>query len=241
MTGRDSERQQILDDIARTYRSYRESGRQRLWDASNPGYSRIQRDRNAALVSLIRRSTTTGGNVLDVGCGSGGLADLVRMVMGDVSWTGVDLLPDAITEAREARPWARWIEASVDRLPLADASFDVVVASTLFSSLPTSELEHRTAAEIARVIKPGGWVVWYDLRYDNPRNSAVHGLTPSAVSRLFPNWRIELASITLLPPLARRLGMATPVLYPVLHALAPLRSHLVGRLQRTPTAIDTDA
>jgi len=38
--------------------------------------------------------------------------------------------------------------------------------------------------------------------------------------------------VTLLPPLARRLGPATPLAYPVLAALPPLRSHLIGLLRK---------
>jgi hypothetical protein len=38
--------------------------------------------------------------------------------------------------------------------------------------------------------------------------------------------------MTVLPPIARRLGVTTPLLYPMLEAIPVLRSHLVGRLQR---------
>lgn len=235
MSGSRPEREEALESIRRTYRSYREAGRDRLWDPANPGYARMVRDRDRALVDLIRRSLPPGGSGLDLGCGPGDLADLVRSKLSEVSWTGVDLLPEAIAEARALRPWATWIEASVDRLPLADRAFDVVVASTLFSSLPTPSLESDVAAEIARVLRPGGWLIWYDLRYDNPRNPHVHGITADAFARLFPTWRSELGSMTVLPPLARRLGRFTPAAYPVLEMIPPLRSHLVGRLER-PTS-----
>jgi len=39
---------------------------------------------------------------------------------------------------------------------------------------------------------------------------------------------------TLIPPIARRLGPTTPVLYPILESIPFLRSHLIGRL-RCPT------
>jgi hypothetical protein len=40
-----------------------------------------------------------------------------------------------------------------------------------------------------------------------------------------------MRSITVVPPIARRLGPLTPVAYPILHAVPPLRSHFVGRLR----------
>ena len=134
-------------------------------------------------------------------------------------------------------PWAEWIEASADRLPLSADRFDVIVAETLFSSLPTPSLERGVANEIGRVIAPGGRLVWYDLRVGNPANSAVHGIDRSRLVQLFPGWTLELSSMTLLPPLARRLSTLMPVLYPLLERLPVLRSHYVGVL-RPPAGAD---
>ena len=47
----------------------------------------------------------------------------------------------------------------------------------------------------------------------------------------FPDWALDVRSTTLAPPIARRLGALTPVVYPMLVALPPLRSHLIGRLR----------
>ena len=123
---------------------------------------------------------------------------------------------------------------SADALPFEDRAFDVVSAITLMSSLPTDRLESDTAREIARVTRPGGWLIWFDLRYDNPTNPAVHGIDRRRLEPLFPGWAQELRTSTVLPPLARRLGPSTPFLYPLLELVPPLRSHLIGRL-RCPT------
>ena len=232
MTETHSEREEALERIRQTYRTYRGARREQLWDLANRGYARMSRDRDRLLVDLVRRSLPAGGSVLDIGCGPGSLADLVRAAVRGVRWTGADLLPEAISEACGQRPWATWLEASADDLPVDDAAFDVVVASTLFSSLPNRQLEQGAAAEVSRVLKPGGWLVWYDLRYQNPSNPHVHGITAAALAGLFPKWRRELRSVTLIPPVARRLGWLTPVAYPLLEMLPTMRSHLVGRLER---------
>ncbi len=65
-------------------------------------------------------------------------------------------------------------------VPLDDASVDVVVARVLFSSLPSARLEAAVAAEIGRLLRPGGWLVWLDIRYSNPANPSVHGVRPIA-------------------------------------------------------------
>jgi len=185
-------------------------------------------------VELLRRSLpATGGRVLDLGAGDGRLATVARdaELPFDV-WVGVDLDPDAVSVASDSLPWATFVEASGDGLPFEASSFDVVVASTLFSSLPSSALEASVAVEIARVLEPDGWLVWYDLRYHNPANRAVHGISVGRLRQLYPSWRLELRSMTLIPPLARRLGPFTRWLYRPLEMLVPLRSHLIGRLGR---------
>ena len=222
-----------LERIRQTYQRYDDEDRARLWDARNPGYARMVADRERRLVALLEESLpASGGAVLDLGCGTGDLAESARSGGIAAAWTGVDLRSEAIAHAAATYPWATFVEASGDALPFADASFDVVVVSTLFSSLPSATLERAVAAEISRVLRAGGWLVWYDLRYDNPRNPAVHGLDARRLRELFPGWAMDLASVTLLPPLARHLGPATRVLYPALHLIPALRSHLIGRARQ---------
>ncbi|MFZ5723574.1 MAG: putative RNA methyltransferase [Pseudomonadota bacterium] len=82
--------------------------------------------------------------LLDIGCGEGWYTGALRTVAADV--TGLDLSKDAVRLAAKQHPGIRWLVAGSSALPLADASMDVV--TSLFSPLP--------AAEIARVLKPGG-------------------------------------------------------------------------------------
>jgi SAM-dependent methyltransferase len=230
----DQHRDRELAAIRETYERYEREGRYRTWDRRNPGNARIERDRDRALVDLLRRSlATTGGRVLDLGMGDGHLAEVARSADLPIgSWTGVDLDPRAVEAAAAAAPWAHFVEASGDRLPFEAASFDAVIASTLFSSLPSRHLEGAVAAEIGRVLGAGGWLIWYDMRYGNPSNASVHGIGRGGIRDLFPGWHLELRSITLMPPIARRLGPATGPLYGLLERVPFLRSHLIGRLRR---------
>lgn len=221
--------------IREVYRSYEEGGRDRIWDMRNPGFARLSHDRDLRLRDLLARSLPGGSaSLLDIGCGDGSLLSNVGQRWPDVRLAGLDLQPERIEEARANAPDAHLVVGSADALPFNDDAFDVVTAITLMSSLPTDRMESDAAHEIARVTRPGGWLVWFDLRYDNPSNPAVHGIGGSRLATLFPGWAQELRSTTLLPPIARRLGRSTPVLYPILELLPPLRSHLIGRL-RCPT------
>ncbi len=226
------DRERELEQIKARYADYERSGRYDLWTLDNAGFDRLVRDRDRRLMDLIRRSLPAfGGQVVDLGAGSSRLAGVARTVSMPGTWLGIDIDPAAVADARNAYPWAEFVVASADQLPLADGSVDVVVASALFSSLPSPAFDRAVAREIGRVLHSDGWLVWYDLRYDNPRNAGVHGIGRRALSELFPGWASELRSLSLLPPVARRLGPLTPIAYPVLHAIPPLRSHLIGRLR----------
>jgi ubiquinone/menaquinone biosynthesis C-methylase UbiE len=133
-------------------------------------------------------------------------------------------------------PWASLAVARAEHLPLADASADVVVASTLLSSLPDTSLREAAAREMARVVRPGGRVVVYDLRYPSPRNRAVHRVSAAELRRLFPSWRMRAHSLTLMPPLARSFLGATPRRYRLLSAVPVLRSHIGVVLVRPKAA-----
>jgi SAM-dependent methyltransferase len=237
VSSHDGDRAQQLAAIRATYARYADSGRDRIWSNENRGFRRLLQERDARLLELVRASLPAGGAVLDAGCGRGELASLIHEHRPDVAWTGIDLLDESIAAAREAAPWARWVVGSADDIPVPDGSIDVAVAVTLFSSLPSAALERAVAAELARVLKPGGWLIWYDLRHNSPGNNAVHGLDRHQVSRLFPGWQSELETATLVPPIARRLGSFVPVVYPLLSAIPLLRSHLLGRLRRPPRPV----
>lgn len=225
---RDADLQAIRD----TYDRYAEVGRARLWDEHAPGYARLAAELQTSLLSSLSSSIpSAGGRLVDLGCGDGSLAGEANIVE-PTEWIGVDLRPEAISTARERFPDLKFIVASADAVALDAASADVVVARLLFSSLPSAELEAAVAEEVARLLRPGGWLVWLDLRYANPTNRAVHGLSRARIARLFPGWKQELRASGLLPPLARRLGRTTRVAYPAFSLLPMLRSHLVGRLQR---------
>lgn len=52
----------------------------------------------------------------------------------------------------------------------------------------------------------------------------------SGPQRLFRDFHMDLQRITLLPPVACRLGPAMRLLYPVLAAVPPLRTHYLALL-----------
>ena len=128
--------------------------------------------------------------------------------------------------------------ADARSLPYSDESFDVVVAFTVFSSILELEFARQVAREMCRVLKPGGVVVHYDFQYNNPWNRNVRGVKRAEVENYFDGVHGGWKRLTLFPPLARRLGIFTPVLYPVLAAVPLFRTHLMGVLVKAGKAGD---
>jgi len=97
-----------------------------------------------------------GTAVADVGCGTGRLAPY--LAARGLSIQGFDLSPEMIRVARRDHPGFRFDVADVRDLPLPDAALAGLVGWYSLMFLAPSE---RPAAfrELARVVKPGGYLV----------------------------------------------------------------------------------
>lgn len=208
----------------------------RRWDPARPGNRLIHAERRAALEALLAaegRLPLARLRVLEVGCGSGEvLASLVRYGAEPELLHGIDLRDDAVDEARRAHPDMHWQCGNAESLGLPSASFDLVLAFTVFSSILDDAMAHHLAAEIERVLRPGGAVLWYDFRCASPYNRNVRGMTAARIATLFPGWPSALRAVTVLPPLVRALGRAAPALYPLLARVPLLRTHWIGMIRR---------
>lgn len=223
------------DRIARAYQELEANAGLR-WDLRNAGNRSILAERRR----LTRRILEEAGwiplgerRVLEVGSGAGAeLAWLRELGASPPRLVGVDLLPDRVAAAQRAYPELEFHVGNAERMDFSDASVDMVMAFTVFTSILDPSMAANVAAEIYRVMRPGGGLLWFDFRYNSPANRNVRGIGAEQVRRLFPQLKGDLHGVTLLPPLARRLGPVTRVMYPVLAALPPLRSHLLGLLRK---------
>ena len=109
-----------------------------------------------------------------------------------------------------------------------DSSFDMVISFTLFSSVLNIEYRKQIAREMARVLKPRGVILYYDFRYNNPFNRNVMKVSYKDMKSLFPNMKMELTLVTVLPPLVRLFGGLAENVYPILSKIPFLNSHHIG-------------
>ena len=118
-------------------------------------------DRTAARALACQRAPR---RVLDVGCGTGYLLRRLAAQVPDAGarFVGVDLAPRMLRVAagRAGDPRLRFARAAAERLPAADAAFDLVVSTTSFDHWAG---QGTGLAECARVLAPGGTLVLTDL------------------------------------------------------------------------------
>lgn len=180
-----------------------------LYSYFNPANLFLIQTRERALLVLLKKLALTDLNrlaILDVGCGEGGeLLNLLGYGADPARFTGFDLLANRLPQAGRLLPAAVIAQADGIAMPLPSARFDLVFQFTVFTSILDDGIKQRLAAEMLRVLKPGGTILWYDFWANNPANPHVRGVKPAEIRRLFPGCAFTFQRVTLAPPITRRI------------------------------------
>jgi len=107
------------------------------------------------LAKAWRARDHRGVAILDLACGAGSFLGDLAAALPRARLIGLDLSPPYLDAAARQAPAAAFVQAKAEQLPIADASLDAVTAVYLFHELPP-KVRSLVAAEIARVLKPGG-------------------------------------------------------------------------------------
>ncbi len=100
-----------------------------------------------------------GERVLDLGSGAGTDSLVATQMVGPGGHvTGVDMTPEMIAKARAGAAElgaqnVEFVESEAERLPFADASFDVVISNGVIDLIPDKDA---VFGELFRVLRPGG-------------------------------------------------------------------------------------
>ena len=110
-------------------------------------------------------------DLLDVGCGTGGVTIPAKKRIGQNGpVSGIDPSPEMIAVARRKAERAR-LEIDfrigvIESLPYDDGTFDVVTSSLMMHHLPY-DVQQKGLAEIYRVLRPGGRLLIADAMKPN--------------------------------------------------------------------------
>jgi ubiquinone/menaquinone biosynthesis C-methylase UbiE len=122
----------------------------RFYDARLVQWLTYRPEHDAVLRGLRRVRPAT---VLDLGCGTGQLADRVARELAGVRVVGCDFSRGMLAEAAATGRGAQWVQASALDLPFREERFDAVVCTEAFHWFPD---QRRALDEIRRVLAPGG-------------------------------------------------------------------------------------
>jgi len=169
--------------------------------------------------------------VLDLGCGNG-RSTRVYLDFGipPQQLVGLDLRPASIAQAKASHPTIRFEVTDGERLPLSDGSVDWVGLCTVLSSVGPAGRAHM-AAEVDRVLSPGGCVFWWD------RDTA-HGFAggaPIDPDMLFAGYATRYREHVVVYGRIERLlpsGRVGRLLAPILRRIGPQPTHTAALVQK---------
>lgn len=127
-------------------------------DASSryDGASQLQSQVREELLSRVDALREAPSAILDLGCGTGAAAEALKKRFSRARVVAADIAPGMVQAARRrSRFWRSFecVEADAHRLPMADASFDVVFTNLM---LQWADPLDDALAQIGRVLRPGG-------------------------------------------------------------------------------------
>lgn len=178
--------------------------------------------------------------ILDIGCGAGNwLIDLESWGACRNNLAGIEINPARYEIAKsrlgsvidqESEPDQMQTVADIrigdaSSLPWEDRTFDIIMQSTVFTSIRDDDMKKRIADEMVRVLKPDGLIVWYDFNYK--------GIGAKEIQKLFRNSQIKLKRITLFPPLSQKLVRFSWMLTMLLEKMTIMNTHYLGIIKKS--------
>ena len=203
------------------------------WSDENLGNKIIYHERYQHIVKLLNdfKINLENKNILDIGCAGGNIFPLLKdLGIDEKNINGIDIRSNRIKDAKKLFPKSKLNIMDATKLDFNGNSFDIIITFTLFSSILEKNFRKKIANEILRVLKPGGVILYYDLRYNNPFNRNVLKMSYDEINDLFPNMIKKLDLVTVIPPLIRIIGGMADNIYPILSKLKFLNTHYLGLL-----------
>ena len=191
-----------------------------VYESGHAGIYEICKDDYPQMLEELQREPFE--DVLDVGCGTGAVLELLNGEYPNKRLVGLDLTPGMIDVARAKQlDNVRFVVGDAEALPFGSQSFDAVLCSNSFHHYPHPE---KFFSEAVRVLRPGGRLI---LR-DYTSNDFVVWLMNNIelpLARLMGHGDVRISKVSELRALAEGGGLTVLKL----EAQKGFRVHLVAR------------
>lgn len=136
----------------------------KVYESGHAGIYEMCKDDYPQMLAELEREPFS--NVLDVGCGTRAVIELLCGKHPGAHYTGLDLTPDMVAVAQAKKlTGCTFVGGDAEDLPFAEAGFDAVLCSNSFHHYPNPE---RFLAGARRVLRPGGRLILRDYTASSP-------------------------------------------------------------------------
>ena len=192
----------------------------KVYESGHAGIYEMCKDDYPQMLAELEREPFA--DVLDVGCGTGAVLELLHEKYPEAHYVGLDLTPDMIAVA-QAKNLANveFVVGDAEDLPFADESFDAVLSSNSFHHYPNPE---KFFAGVRRVLRPGGRLI---LRDYTANDFAVWLMNTfeMPLARLCGHGDVRILKVSEFRAMAEAAGLEVLTL----EAQKSFRAHLVAR------------
>ena len=126
-------------------------------------------------------------NIIDLCCGTGDLARIIKYFHPDACVTGIDFSEEMLKIAKTKNPKRkiRYLQGDVTNLPYEDNSFDIVTMGFGLRNIANAE---KAVEEAYRILKPQGSFLHLDFRNQNFLNKIYEKTTPILAKMFTENY-----------------------------------------------------
>lgn len=135
-----------------------------IYDSGHAGIYELCKDDYPPILEELKQSEFN--DLLDVGCGTGPMIELLTQELPGKNYTGLDITPRMIEVAASKNlERTQFIVGDAENMPFDDESFDAVICANSFHHYPNPGA---FLGEVARLLRPGGKLVLRDYTSTKP-------------------------------------------------------------------------